>query len=98
MSITNMSITNNTQNAIKHNYSCHCCGKSYKKRETLDRHTVLCEILDKAQNTKNKSIIIENDEIIPSPKQMYNILVELTLKYRVLEEKMEQAQKWIDKT
>ena len=98
MSITNISITNNTQNAIKHNYSCHCCGKSYKKRETLDRHTVLCEILDKAKNTKNKSIIIENDEIIPSPKQMYNILVELTLKYRVLEEKMEQAQKWIDKT
>ena len=90
--------TNFSFKQATHNYSCYCCGKTYKKRETLDRHTVLCEIIDKAKKKKPAIILIENDEIIPSQKQMYNILVELTLKYRILEEKMEAAQKWIDKT
>jgi hypothetical protein len=81
----------------KHNYTCYCCGKTYKKRETLDKHTVLCEIIDKSKKKKS-STTLENEEIIPSQKQMYNIIVELTLKYNKLEEKMEEAQIWIDKT
>jgi hypothetical protein len=97
MSIINTNISFTTIKQATHNYSCYCCGKTYKKRETLDRHTVLCEIIDKAKKKKPAIILIENDEIIPSQKQMYNILVELTLKYRTLEEKMEEAQKWIDK-
>lgn len=95
MSVLNTNLLLMTDKPTKHNYSCYCCGKTYKKRETLDKHTVLCEIIDKAK--KKKSTTIENEEIIPSQKQMYNILVELTLKYRMLEEKMEEAQKWIDK-
>jgi len=95
MSILNTNLLVMEDKPVKHNYTCYCCGKTYKKRETLDRHTVLCEIIDKAK--KKKSTTIENEEQIPSQKQMYNILVELTLKYRTLEEKMEEAQKWIDK-
>lgn len=95
MSILNTNLLLMADKPVKHNYSCYCCGKTYKKRETLDRHTVLCEIIDKAK--KKKQPTIENEEQIPSQKQMYNILVELTLKYRTLEEKMEEAQQWIDK-
>ena len=95
MSVLNTNLLLMADKPAKHNYTCYCCGKTYKKRETLDKHTVLCEIIDKAK--KKKSTTVENEEIIPSQKQMYNILVELTLKYRTLEEKMEEAQKWIDK-
>lgn len=95
MSVLNTNLLLTADKPIKHNYSCYCCGKTYKKRETLDKHIVLCEIIDKSK--KKKSTIVENEEIIPSQKQMYNILVELTLKYNKLEEKMEEAQIWIDK-
>jgi hypothetical protein len=95
MSVLNTNTLLLADKPVKHNYSCYCCGKTYKKRETLDKHIVLCEIIDKSK--KKKSTTVENEEIIPSQKQMYNILVELTLKYKKLEEKMEEAQIWIDK-
>lgn len=82
-----------------HKYDCYCCGKSYKKRETLDRHVILCEIIDRSKKTNNNNNNNNNEEEIrlPSQKQMYQMLVDLTLKYNTLNEKMEQAQKWIDK-
>jgi hypothetical protein len=95
MSVLNTNLLLLADKPAKHNYSCYCCGKTYKKRETLDKHIVLCEIIDKSK--KKKVTSLENEEIIPSQKQMYNILVELTLKYNKLEEKMEEAQIWIDK-
>ena len=96
MSVLNTNLLLTADKPSKHNYTCYCCGKTYKKRETLDKHTVLCEIIDKSK--KKKSTTVENEETIPSQKQMYNILVELTIKYNKLEEKMEEAQIWIDKT
>jgi hypothetical protein len=95
MSVLNTNLLLTAEKPVKHIYTCYCCGKPYKKKETLDKHVVLCEIIDKAK--KKKSSIVENEEIIPSQKQMYTILVELTLKYNKLEEKMEEAQMWIDK-
>jgi hypothetical protein len=95
MSVLNTNLLLIADKPTKHNYTCYCCGKSYKKRETLDKHTVLCEIIDKSK--KKKSTTLENEEVIPSQKQIYSILVELTLKYNKLEEKMEEAQIWIDK-
>jgi hypothetical protein len=97
MSVLNTNLLLTADKPAKHNYTCYCCGKTYKKRETLDKHIVLCEIIDKSKKKKS-TLCIENEEtIIPSQKQMYNILVELTLKYNKLEEKMEEAQVWIDK-
>ena len=95
MNVLNTNLLLTADKPAKHNYSCYCCGKTYKKRETLDKHIVLCEIIDKSK--KKKATSLETEEIIPSQKQMYNILVELTLKYNKLEEKMEEAQIWIDK-
>ena len=95
MSVLNTNLLLTADKPAKHSYTCYCCGKTYKKRETLDKHIVLCEIIDKSK--KKKATSLETEEIIPSQKQMYNILVELTLKYNKLEEKMEEAQIWIDK-
>jgi hypothetical protein len=97
-----MSVSNSVLNEItkiSHNYFCYCCGKSYKKRETLNRHIILCELIDKAKSKNNSSSSNEESEIdeLPSQKQMYKMIVELSLKYKILEEKMERAQIWIDK-
>ena len=95
-----MTSKNDTPNKIKQ--SCLCCiycGKSYKTRNNMDKHVVLCETIYRSKN--NKSLSLQDDEIediqLPTQKQMYNIILELTVKYNKLEEKMEQMTKWIEK-
>lgn len=95
-----MTPKNDTPNKIKQ--SCLCCiycGKSYKTRNNMDKHVVLCETIYRSKN--NKPLSLQEDEIediqLPTQKQMYNIILELTVKYNKLEEKMEQMTKWIEK-
>jgi hypothetical protein len=79
---------------------CEYCGKEYKRRISLDKHFILCEIVYKAKK-KDKRIDKETEEIneeMPTQKQMYKIILELALKYNKLEEKMELMSKWVDKT
>jgi hypothetical protein len=74
----------------------------------MDKHLVLCETIYRSKN--NKSVVslssgssgfdpVNDAENIhlPSQKQMYNIILELTMKYNKLEEKMVQMTKWIEK-
>jgi hypothetical protein len=74
---------------------CLHCGKSYKKRENLNKHIDLCELLHKSK--KVTSLIIEDDEPLPSQRKMYQMLLELGQKYNRLEEKMEEMNKWVAK-
>jgi hypothetical protein len=75
---------------------CLHCGKTYKTRVRLDKHMILCEI---KSNAKRRHIALEDEEdlVLPSQKQMYKILVELTLKCNKMEEKLEMMSKWVDK-
>jgi len=92
---------NDIPNKIKQ--SCLCCiycGKSYKTRNNMDKHLVLCETIYRSKNNKPPVSLSEDDieDIqLPTQKQMYNIILELTMKYNKLEEKMEQMTKWIEK-
>jgi uncharacterized protein YeeX (DUF496 family) len=74
---------------------CVHCGKTYKKRENLNKHIDLCELLHKSK--KVGPLIIEDDEPLPSQRKMYNMLLELGQKYNRLEEKMEEMNKWVAK-
>ena len=68
---------------------CMYCGKMYKTTRGLNKHVILCEILYKSKNNKNyKKDEEDEEELIPSNKYMYNILMDLTLKYYKLEEKV----------
>lgn len=92
-------ITNiNNPNLIKQPRQC-CvyCGKSYKVRANLNKHIVFCEIVDKTKRKKN--ILTENEEEfeLPSQRQMYNMIVELTLKCNKLEQKLERMSRFVDK-
>jgi len=74
---------------------CIYCGKNYIKKENLEKHTVICELLQKG---KSKTLIIEDDdEEIPSQKKMFQMLIELGQKYNRLEEKIEEINKWVVK-
>ena len=97
----------NTKNLIKQPALC-CiyCGKSYKTRMNLDKHIILCEIYYKAKKssktptpTSSTASINEDDEddIIPSQKTLYKIILELTLKCNKLENKVNEISKHITK-
>jgi hypothetical protein len=72
---------------------CIHCGKSYKKKTNLDKHIILCELLSKTK----KGILIEEDDDFISQRKMYNILLELGLKFNRLEEKVDELNKWVIK-
>lgn len=96
MNIFNTQINN--PNLIKQpKHCCIYCGKSYKVKANLNKHVMLCEIIDRTKRKKN--ITIENDEEneIPTQKTMYNMLVELTIKYNKLEQKVERMNRFVEK-
>jgi len=55
----------NIPNKIKQPAKC-CvyCGKSYVKKTNLDKHIIICELLNKSKS----SVIIEEEDDIPSQK------------------------------
>ena len=84
----------NNPNRIKQPAQC-CihCGKGYEKKTNLNKHIILCELL---HNSK-KSVIVEDDEELPSQRKLFQMLLELGSKFNKLEEKMEQLNKSVVK-
>ena len=85
----------NIPNRIKQPAQC-CvhCGKSYVKRSSLDKHIIICDLLQKSKKYKNAE---EDEEPLPSQRKMFQMLIELGQKYNNLEEKVEEMSKWIVK-
>jgi hypothetical protein len=74
--------------------NCIFCKKSYKKKKDLEKHIVLCEFLNFKCKKKTKLIIEEDEDTdIPSQKVLYQMLIELGIKYNKLEEKVSDLQK-----
>ena len=88
-------IAQNIPNMIKQPAQC-CvyCGKSYKKRTNLDKHVILCELLNKS---KKQLCNEDEEEEIPSQKKQYKMLLELANKINKIEEKLEEVNKWVVK-
>jgi hypothetical protein len=88
-------ISHNIPNLIKQPAQC-CiyCGKSYKKKTNLDKHIVLCELLNKSK--KGLSLIIDEEDI-PSQRKMFHMLLELGNRFNKLEEKVDEFNKWVVK-
>jgi hypothetical protein len=90
----------NIPNRIKQpSICCTYCGKGYKSRNSVafEKHVTLCELLKKSSSFSfNKDSLIEDDDI-PSNRKMYLLLLELGNKYKKLEEKMEEINKYVIK-
>jgi len=78
---------------------CINCGKSYKKRENLSKHLVLCDLVQKSKKSKGPIVINDDDEqpILPSANKMFEMLIVLGQKYAKLEEEMAEVKKWVSK-
>jgi len=70
---------------------CIHCGKSYVKRDSLEKHILLCDLLHSKISTDDEF------EKIPSTKIMYKMLLELGQKYYRIEEKIDELNKWVVK-
>ena len=92
--ISNISNNNKIKQTI---LCCIYCGKSYKSRSNLDKHFVLCEIYHKSKTNKNNNKENEEEFVIPSQKQMYQIILELTSKCKRLENKLNELDKFMTK-
>ena len=94
-------IKNNTNPNIILNpgFGCSHCGKKYKTRTNLNKHQLLCETLVRAKNSRyiNKKLI-SGESDIPTPEQMYEIILDLSNKCEHLEKTVYEMQKWVDKT
>ena len=80
--------------------SCTWCGKGYKTRINLEKHTILCELIHKSSKKRANKNNDDYDDIcddLPSPKKMYQMLLELGYKYSKLEEKMDEVNKFVVK-
>ena len=85
----------NNPNLIKQpSQCCIYCGKSYKKKTNLEKHTILCELINKSKRGLSS---VDDEEIIPSQKKMFHMLLELGSKFNKLEEKVEEMNKFIIK-
>lgn len=74
--------------------SCHCCGKTYTRKTSYEKHVILCEVLYKTK--REKKCEEEESTDIPNTKQLYNIIQELAIKYQAIEQKMNDMQKWVE--
>ena len=73
---------------------CVYCGKSYIKKTSLDKHTIICELLN---NRKSSVSVEDDDDDVPSQKKLFQILLELGNKFNKLEEKVDEINKWVVK-
>jgi anion-transporting ArsA/GET3 family ATPase len=78
---------------IQSSACCINCGKGYKTRKNLEKHTILCEL---SYNSK-KSTAVHEEEPLPSQHKMYQMLIELSQKYNRLNEKVDELNKWVIK-
>lgn len=92
-----MNLPNNISNILsisnrikQHKNCCIHCGKSYKLKTNLDKHYLLCDLIYSRKTVE--------DETLPSQKQMYQIILDLSQKYNKLEEKLNEINRRIIKT
>jgi hypothetical protein len=96
-------LASNIPNKIKQpSLCCVYCGKSYIKRVNLDKHVVICELLQKTKTKTSINPIIDSlyndvEEPIPTQRKMFQMLIELGERYSRLEEKVDELNKWVVK-
>lgn len=75
-------------------YRCTHCLKLYKRKHDFEQHMIMCEIMHKTQKEKQNHQEKYND--IPTVKELYDIILQLTKKCNTLETKVEELSKHIN--
>jgi hypothetical protein len=83
------------ETSSKSKHCCNFCGKNYTRKISYNRHLILCEVIFKTK--REKKCEEEETSDTPSRQQLYDIIQELALKQTIMEKKMEEMQKWVEK-
>lgn len=75
-------------------YKCPHCPLSYKRKLYYDRHILICDILSKTKKEREQEL--EEHADTPTMRVMYDLLLEMTLKYSKMEKKVEELTKWVE--
>jgi len=68
---------------VKRSFSCPYCSKSYQRKLYYDRHYSCCKLLH-TSNKKNNLIDLEESGDIPTRRELYIMVQELSSKYELL--------------
>ena len=81
-------------------YKCKYCNRTYKLKPNYDKHYLLCDTLNKStlnKGTLNKGTMTKsNNDDLPSFREMFTLILELTAKNSQLEQKVEELSKWAE--
>jgi len=78
-------------------YNCKYCNRNYKLKPNYDKHYLLCDTLNKTRISKGKNTKENNaDDYVPSMRDMFTLILELTAKNSRLEQKIEELSKWAE--
>ena len=75
-------------------YKCKYCNRAYKLKPNYDKHYLFCETLNKSICKNN--IKSDNEEKLPSLRDMFTLILELTAKNSHLEKRVEELSKWAE--
>lgn len=67
--------------------SCIHCGKDYKNNTSLNKHVILCELLTRQKQTGDDIVVVT-----PSNKILFQMLLDLGNRYKILEEKLQYVE------
>ena len=74
--------------------TCGFCSKKFTRKTYYDRHILICDLLSKSK--KERKLEMEEDEDTPTVRKLYEIIMEMSIKYKKMEEKMEELSKYVD--
>ena len=66
--------------------SCIHCGRDYKNNTSLNKHVILCDLLTRQKQTGDDIIVT------PSNKILFQMLIDLGNRYKILEEKLQYVE------
>jgi hypothetical protein len=85
--------TNNIENNQK--YCCNICYKEYTRKNSLEKHKILCEF--KYKTNLEKQVDYEEAGDIPTHVQLVQIVQQLSIKLSKMEEELSEAKKWMNR-
>lgn len=79
---------------MANHFQCKYCSLSYKRKTYYDKHVLVCEILNKTKKERENEIEELADTL--SLRKVYDLLLEIAMKYNKMEKKLNELTKWVD--
>lgn len=79
-------------------HQCDTCRATFKSKTICDKHRLFCATLAGMRsgrtNKKYTIMSLDDDALLPSPKEMFILIQELTLKYNKVKEELDVMKTW----